>query len=388
MAGLVEELGTQTCQPPISNMTNVSNSIVLSDLIAPEPQQDHSESPSDPVSSSNAVAVLPREAAVAISPRPISAELERVPNGTIRPGPRLDRIPTLAIRAAKTITRRFVEPADLRELSASIKSNGLAQPLLVRVDPTQPGTFELFAGYRRWRAALMAEVAYVPAIVFQGLSDAVTIELGLLENLHRRELTVIEEAEAFQLLIDKFGRTHQQIALLTCRSRSQITNVLRLMTLPDEVKEIMHKRRITYGHARALLGAVDPVALARRVIAERLTVRETERAAAGIPVAPLTAAHVAARRVIALPMRNKPEKSSAHDDTISPLEVGMLQAELTGEAGTQVEISIKPEDAAMLIQVRSMTDVASIVQVLREALGLLRKSRGSSSVVAISHAPS
>jgi ParB family chromosome partitioning protein len=361
--------------------------VVLTDLIAPDPQQDHSESPSEPASRSG-VAVLPRELAVPASPSQTSVELERVPNGTIRRGPRLHQIPTLAIRAAKTITRRFVEPTDLKELSASIKSNGLAQPLLVRVDPAQPETFELFAGYRRWRAALMAEVAYVPAIVFQDLSDALAIELGLLENLHRRDLTIIEEAEAFQLLIDRFGRTHQQIAVLTCRSRSQITNVLRLLTLPDEVKEIMHKRRIKFGHARALLGAVDPVALSRRIIAERLTVRETERAAAGIPAAPLTRTPVLTKRAIAFPTRIKPEKTLAQDGVVSPLEVEMLQAELTGAVGTHVEISIEREDAALLIQVRPMADVASVVRALREGVRLLRASRGNSSVVAISQTPS
>jgi ParB family chromosome partitioning protein len=387
----MDEFGPQTRQTPTIQdgvPANTSNPVVLSDLIAPDPQQDHLESPSEPVSGSNVVAVPHREVALSVSPMPTSAELERVRNATVRPGPRLDRIPTLAIRAAKTITRRFVDPADLKELSASIKNNGLAQPLLVRVDPARPGTFELFAGYRRWRAALMAQVAYVPAIVFQGLSDAVAIELGLLENLHRRDLTIIEEAEAFQLLIDRFGRTHQQIAVLTCRSRSQITNVLRLLALPDEVKDVMHKGHIKFGHARALLVAVDPIALARRIVAERLTVRQTEQAVARSPTISLSRTHASAQRAISstvAPTQTEPKAASAQG-TISPHEVGMLQAELTAAVGRQVEIRIDSEDTALLIRGRSVPDIASIVGALRESLRLLRTNRGTGALVAISKA--
>jgi ParB family chromosome partitioning protein len=383
MAGgfLVDEFARQPRQTPNIEdgvPANVSNPIVLSDLIAPDPEHDPSGSTAEPTSGSNAVAVPHREVTLSVSPTLSSADLERARNATVRPGPRLDRIPTLAIRAAKTITRRFVEPADLKDLSTSIKHNGLAQPLLVRVDPARPGTFELFAGYRRWRAALIAEVAYVPAIVFQSLSDAVAIELGLLENLHRRDLTVIEEAEAFQLLIDRFGRTHQQIAVLTCRSRSQTTNVLRLLALPDEVKDVMHKGYIKFGHARALLVAVDPIALARRIVAERLTVRQTEQAVARSPTISLSRTHASAQRAISstvAPTQTEPKAASAHAESISQSEIGMFQAELTAAVGRHVEIRIDPEDVALLIQGRATPDIASIVRALREGLRLLRKAR-------------
>lgn len=362
---------------------NLSPDDVPSDLLVPDWQQEQLRSIAEPAQRSKATASPRSEVAAKISPPPTVAEPKPQANAPVRQT-QLARIPTLAIRAAKTITRRFIEPADLKDLSTSIKHNGLAQPLLVRFDPARPGTFELFAGYRRWRAALMAQVASVPAIVFQGLSDAVAIELGLLENLHRCNLTIIEEAEAFQLLIDRFGRTHQQIAVLTCRSRSQITNVLRLLALPDEVKEAMHKGRIKFGHARALLGAADPIALARRIDAERLTVRETEQAAARIS-ASLGGAHASAQHAISASVahaQTEPKAASARQETISQSDIGMLQAELTAAVGMQAEIRIDPDGTALLIRSHSERGIASIVGVLREGLRLLQTNRGTATLIA------
>ena len=361
---------------------NLSPADVPSDLLVPDWQQEQLRSIAEPAQRSKATASPRSEVAAKISPPPTLSEPKPQANAPVRQT-RLAHIPTLAIRAAKTMTRRFIEPADLKDLSTSIKHNGLAQPLLVRFDPARPGTFELFAGYRRWRAALMAQVAYVPAIVFQGLSDAVAIELGLLENLHRRNLTIIEEAEALQVLIDRFGRTHQQIAVLTCRSRSQITNVLRLLALPDEVKEAMHRGRIKFGHARALLGAADPIALARRIDAERLTVRETEQATARI-AASLGGAHASAQHAISASVahaQTEPKAASARQETISQSDIGMLQAELSAAVGMQAEIRIDPDGTALLIRSHSEPGIASIVGVLREGLRLLQTNRGTANLI-------
>jgi ParB family chromosome partitioning protein len=206
----------------------------------------------------------------------------------------------------------------------------------------------------------------------------------LLENLHRRNLTIIEEAEALQVLIDRFGRTHQQIAVLTCRSRSQITNVLRLLALPDEVKEAMHRGRIKFGHARALLGAADPIALARRIDAERLTVRETEQATARI-AASLGGAHASAQHAISASVahaQTEPKAASARQETISQSDIGMLQAELSAAVGMQAEIRIDPDGTALLIRSHSEPGIASIVGVLREGLRLLQTNRGAATLIA------
>jgi len=132
--------------------------------------------------------------------------------------------------------RQRFEPSDFAALTASIKRDGLAQPLLVRILSNRPKLYELFAGNRRWRGALAAKIDHVPVIVFERLNEAVTLELNLLENLNHRDLTIIEEAEVFRALAERYGRTPEQIAPLTGRSRNQVTNMLCLVALPEEVR--------------------------------------------------------------------------------------------------------------------------------------------------------
>jgi ParB family chromosome partitioning protein len=288
-------------------------------------------------------------------------------------------VPTLAIRPAATIPRRHLEAADLEALAASIKHNGLAQPLLVRVNPARPGIYELFAGYRRWRAALVAEVAHVPVVVFDGLSEAVALELGLLENLHRRDLTIIEEAEAFQLLIDRYGRTHEQIGTLTGRSRSQVTNMLRLLVLPDEVKDTLHKGNISFGHGRALLGAAEPAALARRIVAERLTVRETELLAAQlhatVPTGRSMPAPTATLAAPDLPQPGGPISISVGAEISASSGLQQLEAELAEAMGMELDVRTAQDGATLLIQGQSARDTAEVITLLRDALKLLRVNR-------------
>lgn len=293
-----------------------------------------------------------------------------------RPGPRLDRVPTVAIRPAETMPRRRLEASDLEALATSIKHNGLAQPLLVRLNPGRPGIYELFAGYRRWRAALAAEVAYVPAIVFEGLGEAVALELGVLENLHRRDLTVIEEAEALRTLIDQFGRTHEQVAMLTGRSRSQVTNLLRLLSLPDEVKDKLHSGDISFGHGRALLGAAMPGALARRIVAERLTVRETELLAAQLQgMRPLGQAFPASMEIRTAHGLPAPASVPGEAEIKSLSDLRQLQAELAEAMGTGLDVCTAEGGAALMIRSPSARDTAAVVSILRDALKLLRVNR-------------
>jgi ParB family chromosome partitioning protein len=273
-----------------------------------------------------------------------------------RPGPRLERVPTLAIRPSATLARQRLDAADLRELAASIKGNGLAQPLLVRLLSEQPRMYELFAGYRRWRAALAARVTHVPVIVFDGLHDAVALELNLLENLNRRDLTLIEEAEMFRQLVDRHGRTAGQIAALAGRSLNQVKNMLCLAALPDSVKAPLRSGQISFGHARVLLGAADPAALARRIVAERLTVRETE-ALAALPAATDVA-----------PPRPTPADGAWRSDT------RLLQAELGVAAGAAFEVKTDRSQPALVIRGRNEREIEAAVGLLRRALKLLRTS--------------
>ncbi len=294
-----------------------------------------------------------------------SPDFQVPPAPAARQGPRLERVPTLAIRPAAATARQRLDAVDLQRLAASIKGNGLAQPLLVRLVSEQPRTYELFAGYRRWRAALAAKIAHVPVIVFDGMREAVALELNLLENLNRRDLTVIEQAEAFWRLADGHGRTPEQIAALSGRSLNQVKNLLCLAALPEEVKATLRMGRIGFGHARAILGAADAAALARRVVAEGLTVRETEA----------LAAQPQPRQGRGAKPPKQPIADPIAADSTPQNERRLLQAELAVAIGVRFEIRTERERPALVIRGGSERDVDSAVRMLRAALKALRMDR-------------
>ena len=174
--------------------------------------------------------------------------------------------------------RRSFDEAAARELADSVKANGVLQPILVRRHPQRSGEFEIVAGERRWRAAQLARLHEVP-VVIRDLSDAQSLEMALVENVQRQDLEALEEAEAYQRLIEEFSNSQEDVARAVVKSRSHVANTLRLLTLPDSVKAMLAEHRISAGHARAVLGAGDPEAVARKVVAEGLNVRQTERLA-------------------------------------------------------------------------------------------------------------
>jgi ParB family chromosome partitioning protein len=170
--------------------------------------------------------------------------------------------------------RTFVE-ADLEELTESIKTKGIIQPILVRPDPSQPEMFEIIAGERRWRAARRAGLSMVPAVVRE-MDDREMLEIAIIENVQRADLNAVEEAEAYKALIDRFGRTQESVAQQVGKSREHVSNTLRLLSLPEDVREHVREARLTPGHARALMKTSDPSGFAATVIAKQLSVRETE----------------------------------------------------------------------------------------------------------------
>ena len=182
----------------------------------------------------------------------------------------IDRI----IPNPKQPRRTFIE-ADLEELAESIRAKGVIQPILVRPDPNQPEMFEIIAGERRWRAARRAGLAVIPAVVRE-MDDRETLEIAIIENVQRSDLNAVEEAEAYKALIDRFGRTQDSVAAQVGKSREHVSNTMRLLALPDDVREHVREGRLTAGHGRALLKTADPSALATQVIARGLSVRETE----------------------------------------------------------------------------------------------------------------
>ena len=171
--------------------------------------------------------------------------------------------------------RRAFEPEALAELAASLKSRGVLQPLIVRPHPTEPGLYQIVAGERRWRAAQIAQLHELPVLI-RDLDDTEMLEIALIENIQRADLNPIEEAASFRQLMDRFGHTQEKLAEALDKSRSHISNLLRLLNLPDQVQGFVRDGRLSAGHARALITTPDPVALARKVIDKNLSVRETE----------------------------------------------------------------------------------------------------------------
>jgi ParB family chromosome partitioning protein len=187
-------------------------------------------------------------------------------------GSGLKTIAVADVRPNPEQPRKAFEEEAIAELAESIARHGVLQPILVR--PVVDG-FEIIAGERRWRAAQRAQLHEIPAII-RSDDDSSRAELALIENVQRQDLNAIEEAEGYSSLIEKYGHAQDAVAKLVGKSRSHVTNLMRLLKLPDSVREMLLRGDITMGHARALLGAPDPEMAARLVVAKGLSVRQTE----------------------------------------------------------------------------------------------------------------
>ena len=197
-------------------------------------------------------------------------------------GDRLASVPVDLLQRGKYQPRADMRTESLGELAASIKSRGLVQPILVRPlarpNPNESQRYEIIAGERRWRAAQMAGLAEIPAVI-RDVPDEDAVAMALIENIQREDLNPLEEARALLRLIEEFGLTHQAAAEAVGRSRAAVSNLVRLMELTDEVKELLENRRIEMGHARALLGLTSKrqqIEVASLVAKKALSVRETE----------------------------------------------------------------------------------------------------------------
>ncbi|MCA0305690.1 MAG: ParB/RepB/Spo0J family partition protein [Proteobacteria bacterium] len=183
-------------------------------------------------------------------------------------------LPIGQLKAGRMQPRTTFE--DMETLVASVKEFGLLQPILVRPLPGAPETYEIIAGERRWRAAQKAQLHEVP-VVIRTMDDRDALQIGLIENLQRADLTAIDEAQGYRRLADEFGQSQEEIARTVGRSRPHVANTLRLLDLPEPVQEMVKDGRLSAGQARALIGMPDPVGVARRAIDEKMTARDLEK---------------------------------------------------------------------------------------------------------------
>jgi ParB family chromosome partitioning protein len=187
-------------------------------------------------------------------------------------------LPIANIRPGRFQPRRRFDAEEVESLAKSIREKGVIQPVLVRPVAGEAGMYELVAGERRWRAAQQAQLHEIPALVRE-LADRETLEVALVENLQRQDLTAVEEARGYQRMMEEFRRTQEDVAEVVGKSRSHVANTLRLLTLPAPVQEMVDDGRITAGHARPLVGLDEAERLAARIVSGGLSVRETERLA-------------------------------------------------------------------------------------------------------------
>ena len=219
--------------------------------------------------------------------------------------------------------RTNFDEAELASLVESVREKGILQPILVRRDPVQADLYEIIAGERRWRAAQRAKLHEVPVIIRE-LDDQAALEVALIENIQREDLSPIEEAEGYQRLMDHFSHTQDALAKAMGKSRSHIANLLRLLTLPDEVRQMIDRGELTAGHARALVGREDAVALARQIARDGMTVRDIE-------------GRVSKSGGRKASKKNKPEKST---DTLA------LERDLSDVLGLKVSINARGDESS------------------------------------------
>jgi ParB family chromosome partitioning protein len=232
--------------------------------------------------------------------------------------------------------RKMFGKEELDELARSIREKGVLQPILVRPTARGAEVFEIVAGERRWRAAQLAKLHDVPVVVRE-LSDAESLELAIIENVQRADLNAMEEATAYQQLIEKFEYTQEQLAQEIGKSRSQITNTVRLLKLPESVQAFVREGKLSASHARTLVGDPNAESRARDIINQSLSVRQAERRS----------------------QKKKPKATS----TTSNADIRALESNLSGVLGLKVQIAHKGSTGGELrIAYRTLEQLDDVIQ--------------------------
>ena len=251
--------------------------------------------------------------------------------------PRL--LPVEHLRPSRFQPRRHMDDEGLQELAASIAERGLLQPVLVRRIDGEEGVFEIIAGERRWRAAQLAQLHEIPVLVRE-FDDSEAQEVALVENLQRQDLSPLEEAEGYRWLMQDHGHTQEDVARGVGKSRSHVANTLRLLSLPEPVRQLLEQGRLSAGHARALLTCTEPEAAARAVVERGLNVRQTEALAS------------AERPAASAPPRKPPAKDA---DTVA------LERDLAALLGLAVEIRFRGSGGSLVLNYSSLDQLDDIL---------------------------
>ena len=263
----------------------------------------------------------------------LMADVGSQPEPGASPAPRrADRMmPVERIAPNPDQPRRTFNEDTLKELSASIREKGVIQPLIVRPDPHNAEKYQIVAGERRWRAAQMAQLHEVPVLVRE-FDDTEVLEVAIIENIQRADLNAVEEAQGYKQLMERFGHTQEKLAEALGKSRSHIANLVRLLGLPDDVQQMIRGGELSAGHARALITSENPSELARKISANRLSVREAERLARGG----------------AAPRRSTPRGSRTEKDA----DTRALEQDLAANLGMEVSVDHRADGGGGSVTIR------------------------------------
>jgi ParB family chromosome partitioning protein len=232
--------------------------------------------------------------------------------------------------------RKIFTPADLEDLTASIRDRGILQPILVRSQPGQDGVWQIIAGERRWRSAQAARLTEVPIIVRE-MDDVEVLEVAIIENVQRSDLNPLEEADAYRALMDRFGRTQDAVAGVVGKSRSHVANTLRLLQLPEEVLWYVRNGKLSAGHARALITAPNAAELAAIADRDGLSVRQVEALARKAQEGPKT-----------------PKKASAKHTGEGAADIAALETDLADALGLKVSLADKGGKGDLVLSYASL----------------------------------
>ncbi|HYH22582.1 MAG TPA: ParB/RepB/Spo0J family partition protein [Azospirillum sp.] len=258
------------------------------------------------------------------------------------------------VRQSKTVPIEYLQPGRyqprrqfdneaLKGLVESIREKGILQPLLVRrVSGGASNQFEIIAGERRWRAAQLGGLPEVP-VVIRELTDAEALEIALVENIQREDLTPLEEADGYKRLMEEFEHTQEDLARVVGKSRSHVANMMRLLGLPDDVKRMVEKGELSAGHARALLSVEDPVNVAREVLKRGLNVRQTEDLVRGGEAV-------------------KPKGAKRGDGAGKDADLLNLEAEISASIGLKVSINPQGQAGSVVIQYQTLDQLDDVLR--------------------------
>jgi len=264
---------------------------------------------------------------------------------TLEPGAQ-KTVPTEFLHPGKYQPRGRFSPEELEALAQSVRENGILQPILVRPYDKLVGHFEIVAGERRWRAAQLAQLHEVP-IIQRSLDDRSTLEIALIENVQREDLSPLEEADGYARLMGEFNYTQETLAERIGKSRSAIANLLRLRSLPDPVRVMLDDGRLSAGHARALIGAADPLALANEIVARDLNVRQAEALAKKQKTAGTAA-------------RKKSSAAAKDADTRA------LEHDLSLKLGLKVEVQFDGKGGRLVLHYASLDQLDGLIEKLND----------------------